>query len=54
MRANSDDRWYEAFADKAHEVHPGWNWMIDLTPDEEKQCEAAADSVASRPEAEKS
>lgn len=45
--------WYEAFANKAHEIHPGWNYMIDLTPEEERQCEEAADKVAPRPEEEK-
>jgi len=48
-----DDDWYEAFANKAHELVPGWNFTIDLTPEQEKICEAHADSVAPRPEAER-
>jgi hypothetical protein len=51
--ASPDDQWYAAFADKAHELVPGWNFLIDLTTEQEQQCEAHADSVAPRPEAER-
>jgi hypothetical protein len=45
--------WYEAFSDAAHDIHPGWTWQIDLTPEEEAEAEARADKVAIRPEAER-
>jgi len=45
--------WYEAFADAAHGLVPGWDATMELTQDQESYCEAAADSVAIRPEAEK-
>jgi hypothetical protein len=45
--------WYEAFADKAHELIPDWDPLEDMTPEQEKTCEDHADSVAIRPEAER-
>lgn len=45
--------WYEAFAEAARELIPGWNHTIDLTEDQEQYCEIAADSKAERPEEEK-
>ena len=45
--------WYEAFAEAAHRIVPGWSWEKDLTPEQEAEVEAAADKVAGRPEEEK-
>jgi hypothetical protein len=45
--------WYEAFADKAHELIPGWDFTTDLTPEQEEACLKHADSLAERPEAER-
>ena len=44
---NADDAWYEAFADRVHSF--GKKWPDILTPDEERDAAAYADSKAPRP-----
>jgi hypothetical protein len=45
--------WYEAYAEAAHYLVPGWNAFMDLTGEQERFCEMAADSKAERPEEER-
>lgn len=45
--------WYEAFAEAAMMLVPGWDATVDLTEEQERYCEQAADSKAYRPQEER-